>query len=207
MTKICKGLDGCWLSLLWLWTCLEDQERPRSAGILQRCHETSHFGHEFWVFPVTSSVPTDFLPASLGKQAKQQFEAGSPLRRSGGICHDWNTGCHWMKPLQWFYSALPDLAGIMADPQEVGRKPTTSSFFWASMRNAALPPSLPMVFLLLPMGRLCASLLLFLHLKEHALKLDFSNIWMPMPFNLWMLQYILLCWFKSGRAQVLYSHV
>lgn len=79
MTKICKGLDGCWLSLLWLWTCLGDQERPRSAETLQRCHETGHFGHEFWVVPVTSSVPTDFLPASLGKQAKHSsLRQGAP---------------------------------------------------------------------------------------------------------------------------------
>lgn len=43
------------------------------------------------------------------------------------------------------------------------------------MRNVVLPLS-PKGVPFIPVERLCASLLLILHLEEHALKLDFSSI-------------------------------
>lgn len=182
-------------------------------GPLQRCHETGHFGQEFQFVAVTNSVHTGFF--SLPPWESKWNSSLSSLSRNGMA---WKavpcmTGCPWMKPLWLFHSAPPALVENVADTQEVGGKPTTSSFcshsfaLWALVRNVSLPPSLPEVALSLFTGRFYASLLPFLHLKELTLKLHFSNVWMPMPFNLWKLQHILLCSFKSGSVQVLYSHV
>lgn len=87
----------------------------------------------FWFVAVTSSIHMEFSPASLGKQAKhsslsREFPPWEWWGDSGGPCHAWETSCSWLKPLWWFHSAPPALVGIIADPQEVGEKPTQVSF-------------------------------------------------------------------------------
>ena len=226
--KSLRGQNNSWLKYVRGWMGANllfynfrpaqgNQEKPRSAGTLQMCRETGHFGHEFWFVAVTSSVHTDFSPASLGKQEKH-----SSLRQ--GVLSPGAVGWPWRAvpclrdrlPLNETTSVVllctAWLGWDRGRPTRGGRKAQLTQLFlrtalFSELRSAAVPCALPTVSVLLPVGRLCASLFLLLRLKGHALKLDFSSVWMPMLFNLWMLQYILLCSFKSGRAQVLYGRV
>lgn len=161
----------------WLTTDFESalgiSKGLRSAGTLLRCCETGFLYLSFWVVAVTSSIHTEFsLPPCKSKQNTavwgREFLAWGWWGDPRGLCHARETSCSWLKPLWWLPSAPPALVGIIADPQEVGEKPTQVGFVCTALLfelclGILLWHSLPVVSLLLPMGIL-SSLFLFLHL-------------------------------------------
>lgn len=175
------------MRLIWLWTCPRDQQRSRSAGTLLRYCETDYFGLVFLIRCCNSSIHTEFSPTSRGKQAKHRsLRQGVPSLGVMGwpwrFVHAWETSCSWLKPLWWFHSAPPALVGIIADPQEVGEKPTQVGFFCTALLFGLWLG----ILLCHPLSQCCSfccpwGYCLLLHFSFYIWAL--SSIWISMEFN------------------------
>lgn len=191
---------------------------PKGSAKAEKCWDPSQVPWDWllwtWVFDFLLQLAlytqNFHLPPWESKQNTAVWGREFPPQEwwddPGGLCHASETSCSWLKPLWWFYSAPPTLVGIIADPQEVGEKPTQVGF----VCTALLFELWLGILLCHRLSQWCP----FCCPWEYCLLLCFSSyiwalssIWMSMAFNLWVLQYILLCIFESSRDQALYSHM